>query len=83
MQRVMEDYKEKQDLLILENSELRESLYKMQYELARLSHLSEASTTTSSKSVLLPSEISRESVQHSCDRVLKAVAERYDEKSAI
>ena len=72
----MEDYKEKQDLLILENSELRESLYKMQYELARLSHLSEASTTTSSKSVLLPSEISRESVQHSCDRVLKAVAER-------
>ena len=75
----MEDYKEKQDLLILENSELRESLYKMQYELARLSHLSEASTTTSSKSVLLPSEISRESVQHSCDRVLKAVAERYDE----
>ena len=76
MQRVMEDYKEKQDLLILENSELRESLYKMQYELARLSHLSEASTTTSSKSVLLPSEISRETVQHSCDRVLKAVAER-------
>ena len=75
MQRVMEDYKEKQDLLILENSELRESLYKMQYELARLSHLSEASTT-SSKSVLLPSEISRETVQHSCDRVLKAVAER-------
>ena len=74
MQRVMEDYKEKQDLLILENSELRESLYKMQYELARLSHLSEASTTTSSKSVLLPSEISRETVQHSCDRVLKAVA---------
>ena len=72
----MEDYKEKQDLLILENSELRESLYKMQYELARLSHLSEASTTTSSKSVLLPSEISRETVQHSCDRVLKAVAER-------
>ena len=72
----MEDYKEKQNLLILENSELRESLYKMQYELARLSHLSEASTTTSSKSVLLPSEISRETVQHSCDRVLKAVAER-------
>ena len=73
MQRVMEDYKDKQDLLILENSELRESLYKMQYELARLSHLSD---TCSSKSVLLPSEISRETVQHSCDRVLKAVAER-------
>ena len=70
----MEDYKDKQDLLILENSELRESLYKMQYELARLSHLSD--TCTSSKSVLLPSQISRETVQHSCDRVLKAVAER-------
>ena len=74
MQRVIEDYKEKQDSLINENSELRESLYKMQYELAvlaRLSHLEPGC-----KSVLLPSEISRETVLASCDKVIAAVADR-------
>ena len=74
VQRVMDDYKEKQDSLVQENSELRESLYKMQYELAvlaRLSHLEPGC-----KSVLLPSEISRETALVSCDKVLAAVADK-------
>ena len=82
VQRIIQDYKEKQEALISENSDLRENFYHFQYEISRLLH-----GRPCTKSSLLPLDITREKVNKVCHQLIEEASivleSRTDDQMAL